>query len=290
VGKYINIASRSAGFLVKNFEGRVLDSAMQHPLLLEIRAQANAIATHYDEREYGKAIREVMACADKVNAYVDQEKPWELAKNPDKQLELQTACTICLEAFRLLTLYLKPVLPVLAGNAENILGVAPMTWADVNTPLSGTTPVQAFKHLMQRVDQKQIDALIDANKQSLAPAAPVATATTSGEFISIDDFTKIDLRIGLVKECKAVEGSTKLLQLTVDLGEEKPRNIFSGIAAHYTPDNLTGQYVVVVANLAPRKMKFGISEGMVLCAASENDATLSTLTALGKLTPGMKIS
>jgi methionyl-tRNA synthetase len=178
---------------------------------VDIRAQAAAIAMHYDEREYGKAIREVMACADKVNAYVDQEKPWELAKNPDKQAELQTACSICLEAFRLLTLYLKPVLPVLAGNAENILGVAPMTWADVNTPLSSATPVQAFKHLMQRVDQKQIDALIDANKQSLAPTSgsPVKTdakksatsvaSTASGEYISIDDFTKIDLRIGLVK-------------------------------------------------------------------------------------------
>ena len=219
---------------------------------------------------------------------------------------MQTACSICLEAFRLLTLYLKPVLPVLASNAENILGVAPMTWADVNTPLNSSKPVQAFKHLMQRVDQKQIDALIEANKQSLVPAsaapakvdskqstkqaAKEVESTVSGEFISIDDFTKIDLRIGLVKECKAVEGSTKLLQLTVDLGEEKPRNIFSGIAAHYQPEQLNGQYVVVVANLAPRKMKFGISEGMVLCAASEDDTALSTLTALGKLSPGMKIS
>lgn len=302
VGKYINIASRSAGFLVKNFEGRVLDSAMQHPLLVEIREQAAAIANHYNDREYGKAIREVMACADKVNAYVDQEKPWELAKNQDKHNELQTACSICLEAFRLLTLYLKPVLPVLAGNAETILGVSPMVWADVNTPLTSATPVLAFKHLMQRVDQKQIDALIDANKQSLAPgsAAPVNTAarklakeatdTITGDFINIDDFTKIDLRIGLVKACKAVEGSTKLLQLTVDLGEDKPRNIFSGISAHYKPEQLSGQFVVVVANLAPRKMKFGISEGMVLCAASDDDSALSTLTALGKLTPGMKIS
>ena len=299
VGKYINIASRSAGFLVKNFEGRVLDSAMQHPLLVELRGQASVISEHYNEREYGKAIREVMACADKVNAYVDQEKPWELAKNPDKQAALQTACSICLEAFRLLTLYLKPVLPVLARNAEKILGITALNWANVNTPLCSATPVQAFKHLMQRVDQKQIDALVEANKQTLAVPAPVAKKTVDSakvsvpspeELISIDDFTKIDLRIGLVKECKAVEGSKKLLQLTVDLGEEKPRNIFSGIAAHYTPENLTGQYVVVVANLAPRKMKFGVSEGMVLCAASDDDSALSALTALGKLTPGMKIS
>jgi len=296
VGKYINIASRSAGFLVKNFEGKVLDDAMHHPLLEQLRNQALAIATHYDEREYGKAIREVMAGADRINAFVDQEKPWELAKNPDKQAELHRACSVCLEAFRLLTLYLKPVLPTLSHNAEQLLGVGNMTWAAVNTPLSSQTPIQSFKHLMQRVDQKQIDALVDANKQSLAPVkpSPVAeTQTQSGEdteTISIDDFAKVDLRIGLVTHCQAVEGSKKLLQLTVDLGEAKPRNIFSGIAAHYTPDQLQGKYVVVVANLAPRKMKFGVSEGMVLCAASEDDSTLSTLTAMGSLSPGMKIS
>ncbi|WP_370264330.1 methionine--tRNA ligase [Limnobacter sp.] len=304
VGKYINIASRSAGFLVKNFDGRTLDAAMQHPLLLELRAQAAAIAGHYDEREYGKAIREIMACADKVNAYVDQEKPWELAKNPDKQLELHTACSICLEAFRLLTLYLKPVLPVLASQAEGLLGVAPLQWADVGSPLASTVAIQPFKHLMQRVDQKQIDALIEANKQSLAPAAATATNAAKGkqntepkadsrsetDIISIDDFAKIDLRLGLVKSCNAVEGSTKLLQLTIDLGEDKPRNIFSGIAAHYKPEELVGQFVVVVANLAPRKMKFGVSEGMVLCAASDDDTVLRTLTAQGNMTPGMKIS
>ncbi len=301
VGKYINIASRSAGFLVKNFDGRVRDDAMQQPLLQELRNQSEAIANHYNDREYGKAIREIMAGADRINAYVDQVKPWELAKNEDKRDELHIACSVCLEAFRLLTLYLKPVLPTLANNAEQLLGVGNLQWDAVHTPLNSQTAVQAFKHLMQRVDQKQIDALVEANKQSLAPPPASAitdksdakTETSSNgeqENISIDDFAKVDLRIGLVTHCQAVEGSKKLLQLTVDLGEAKPRNIFSGIAAHYTPEKLQGQYVVVVANLAPRKMKFGVSEGMVLCAASDDDSMLATLTAQGSLSPGMKIS
>ncbi len=301
VGKYINIASRSAGFLVKNFDGRVRDDAMQQPLLQELRNQSEAIANHYNDREYGKAIREIMAGADRINAYVDQVKPWELAKNEDKRDELHIACSVCLEAFRLLTLYLKPVLPTLANNAEQLLGVGTLKWDAVHAPLNSQTAIQAFKHLMQRVDQKQIDALVEANKQSLAPppasaitdkSAAKTEASSNGEQenISIDDFAKVDLRIGLVTHCQAVEGSKKLLQLTVDLGEAKPRNIFSGIAAHYTPEKLQGQYVVVVANLAPRKMKFGVSEGMVLCAASDDDSMLATLTAQGSLSPGMKIS
>ena len=201
----------------------------------------------------------------------------------------------------MLTLYLKPVLPTLADNAAQLLGVGNLQWDAVNTPLNSQTSIQAFKHLMQRVDQKQIDALVEANKQSLSNA-PTTQATSkpttnkatpvdnNPDTISIDDFTKVDLRIGLVTHCQAVEGSKKLLQLTVDLGEPKPRNIFSGIAAHYTPEKLQGQYVVVVANLAPRKMKFGVSEGMVLCAASDDDSALATLTAQGSLSPGMKIS
>lgn len=306
VGKFINIASRSAGFLVKQFEGRVLDSAMQHPLLLDLRKQADVIAGHYNDREYGKAIREIMACADLVNIYVDQEKPWELAKKPEAAPQLHIACSVCLEAFRILSLYLKPVLPQLVNNAEQLLGVPSLSWLDIKTPLHSSQAIQAFRHLMQRVDQKQIDALIEANKQSLAPAIAdsksadsaksAASATAKSEaqadspYITIDDFAKIDLRIGLVQECKAVEGSTKLLQLTVDLGEAKPRNIFSGIAAHYKPEELIGQKVVVVANLAPRKMKFGISEGMVLCAAADDDSALAALTAHSKAMAGMKIS
>ena len=295
VGKYINIASRSAGFLSKFFEGKVLDSAMAHPVLERVRAQAQTIAQYFDDRELGKALRETMACADTVNEYVDQVKPWELAKHEDKRQKLQEACSICMEAFRLLTIYMKPVLPLLASNAENILGIAPLQWADVNTPLSSATPISAFKHLMQRVDQKQIDALIEANRQTLTPISAQTgskqTTATNKDLISIDDFSKVDLRIGLVLSCQAVEGSKKLLQLSVDLGEEKPRNIFSGIAAHYKPQELIGKKVVVVANLAPRQMKFGLSEGMVLCAAGEDGNMLAALSVLGDIAlPGMKIS
>lgn len=300
VGKYINIASRSSGFLVKKFDGKISESALQHPLLQDLRGQAESIAKHFDAREYGKAIREIMAGADKVNAYVDQEKPWDLAKDETKADALHEACTVCMEAFRLLTLYLKPVLPELASKAEDLLGTGNMTWEHVGIPLSASQALKPFKHLMQRVDQKQIDALIEANKQSLVASAPGGQPTdevnsspedaSEDDYITIDDFTKIDLRIGQVKACQAVEGSKKLLQLTVDLGESKPRNIFSGIAAHYKPEELIGQHVVVVANLKPRKMKFGVSEGMVLCASDDSDSLLSALTALPGTLPGMKIS
>ncbi|NJM33045.1 MAG: methionine--tRNA ligase subunit beta, partial [Limnobacter sp.] len=306
VGKYINIASRSSGFLVKKFAGCVLGSAMQHPLLAQLRSQAVHIAEHFDTREYGKAIREIMALADKINAYIDQTKPWELAKQAENAAALHEACSVCLEAFRLLTLYLKPVLPALASNAEQLLGLPPLQWADTHTPLSSNQPIQPFKHLMQRVEPSQIEALVEANLQSLTstpsnpgsqPSTPTATPmqapteqpTPANAFIHIDDFSKIDLRIGEVLACNRVEGSTKLLQLTVNLGEAKNRNIFSGIAAHYTPEDLVGQKVVVVANLAPRKMKFGVSEGMVLCAASDDDSVLTALTALPGAQAGMKI-
>lgn len=296
VGKYINIASRSSGFLAKKFAGKVLDEAMHHELLVSLKAKADQIQSHYDAREFGKAIREIMSAADSVNAFVDQEKPWELAKDESQSEALHKACSVCMEAFRILTLYLKPVLPQLATNAETLLGIEPMTWADLHQPLSSQQPLSPFKHLMQRVDAKQIEALIEANKQSLAaPAAQASAAKTETppeeeDFITIDDFTKIDLRIGEVISCNAVEGSKKLLQLSVDLGEDKPRNIFSGIAAHYKPEDLVGQKVVVVANLKPRKMKFGVSEGMVLCAAADDDSVLSALTALKGAKAGMKIS
>ncbi|MDX1669930.1 MAG: methionine--tRNA ligase, partial [Limnobacter sp.] len=221
VGKYINIASRSSGFLAKKFEGKVLDSSMSHPLLAELKAKADAIAAHYDSREFGKAIREIMSAADSVNAFVDQEKPWELAKDESKTQALHGACSVCMEAFRILTLYLKPVLPKLAENAESLLGISPLAWADLHTPLSSQTALSPFKHLMQRVDPKQIEALIEANRQSLAAKAnpPAAQKEQTGQeeenFITIDDFAKIDLRIGEVLACNAVEGSKKLLQLSV---------------------------------------------------------------------------
>ena len=308
VGKFINIASRAAGFLVKRFNGQV-QAGFTDPILNQLREQADTIASYYDQREYGKAIRDIMSLADAVNGFVDTHKPWELAKKEGAEQELHRVCSICLEAFRLLTLYLKPVLPQLASQVESMLGVGALSWSDVNATLTPAIAVAPFKHLMQRVEADQITALVEANKASLAPAtgtpASVATSVSTEKsktqdnsqasgFISIDDFAKIDLRIGHIQHAQAVEGSTKLLQLSVNLGEDKPRNIFSGIAAHYKPEQLIGQYVVVVANLAPRKMKFGVSEGMVLCASPHYDASLHILSAdhimNAGLKPGMKIS
>jgi methionyl-tRNA synthetase len=299
VGKYVNIASRSTGFLVKRFEGRVATGDWnEHALLVALRAQCTPISQHYHEREYGKAIRQIMALADSVNAYIDQQKPWDLAKDPAAAAQLHTICSVCAEAFRLLTLYLKPVLPQLASTVEAMLGLPALTWKDVLRPLTAAQPIAAFKHLLQRVDEKQIDALLAANRESLAPATVAPTASPAAPAIEkhgdtaigIDDFAKIDLRVGRVLTCEAVEGSTKLLRLTVDLGEAKPRHILSGIAQFHDPAALIGQNVVVVANLAPRKMKFGVSEGMILCASPHDDSGLFLLSTQAGAQPGMKIS
>jgi methionyl-tRNA synthetase len=309
VGKYINIASRTVGFLVKRFNGQPINH-VGNELIQYIREQAHTIAAHYDQREFAKALRDVMALADKVNAYVDHHKPWDLAKHADKAELLHEVCSVCLEAFRLLTLLLKPVLPQLAINVEHMLGLSAQRWADIEQIPAYSRPIASFQHLLQRVDPKTIEALIAANRETLAPTPNKATdkpaqtaahtktgidpVTAKDAYIGIEDFAKIDLRIGHILECTAVEGSTKLLQLTVNVGEEKPRNIFSGIAAHYLPEQLRGQYVVVVANLAPRKMKFGVSEGMVLCASADDHSSQHVLSAdqvhqLG-LKAGMKVS
>ncbi|KND54383.1 Methionyl-tRNA synthetase [Candidatus Paraburkholderia kirkii] len=274
VGKYVNIASRAAGFLIKRFDGRVQDSAMNHPLLEQLRATVPHIAGFYEAREYGRALRTTMELADVVNGYVDTAKPWEQAKDPANAAALHETCSVSLEAFRLLSLALKPVLPKLVESVESFLGIAPLVWADAAKPLSSASPINAYKHLTTRVDPKQIEVLLAANRESLQPgaeaAAPAATAKKEAkpkqdepDVISIDDFAKVDLRVAKIVDCKAVEGSDKLLQLTLDIGEEKTRNVFSGIKSAYQPQDLIGKLTVMVANLAPRKMKFGLSEGMV---------------------------
>lgn len=310
VGKYINIASRAAGFLIKRFEGRVQDSAMKHPLLEQLRAAIAQIAAHYEAREYSRALRTTMELADAVNGYVDAAKPWEQAKDPANAVALHETCSVSLEAFRLLSLALKPVLPQLAQGVEEFLAIEPLTWADANHAISSQRPINAYKHLMTRVDPKQIDALLAANRDSLqataeAPAA-AADAKTKGAkeakkaaaaeetpgVISIDDFAKIDLRIALIVDCNVVEGSDKLLQLTLDVGEEKTRNVFSGIRSAYRPEDLKGKLTVMVANLAPRKMKFGMSEGMVLAASSKDEKAepgLYILEPHSGAKPGMRV-
>jgi methionyl-tRNA synthetase len=291
VGKFINIASRSAGFIAKRFDGQLgAVSADGQALLATLQAMAPTVAGFYEEREYAKALREVMLLADKVNAYVDQNKPWELAKQEGMDARLHDVCTACIEAFRLLTLLLKPVLPALAAQVEAFLNVAPFTFAQAQSLLGAGHRINAYQHLMQRVDAKQLDALFEAPE----PVAPVLIP--GGEEIAptigIDDFAKVDLRIAQIVNCEPVEGSVKLLRLTLDVGEGRTRNVFSGIASMYKPEDLIGQLTVMVANLAPRKMKFGVSEGMVLAASHADEKAepgIHVLHPWPGAKPGMRI-
>lgn len=278
IGKYINIASRAAGFIFSRFEGKVSDAAMTDPLLTKLREASPAIRDAYENREYATAVRRVMELADRVNEYVDAEKPWEQAKDPAKAADLQRTASVALEAFRLLTLYLKPILPHTAERVEAFLHCGEQTWDTVNQPLSSANPIEKYQHLMGRVDlKKHLDALIPGTKAA-APAAEEKKAEANlpgGEAIApictIDDFVKTDLRVAKVVECTTVEGSDKLLRLMLDVGEGRIRQVFSGIRAFYKPEDIVGKLVVMIANLAPRKMRFGVSEGMVLCASNPKD-------------------
>ncbi|MCC9648034.1 methionine--tRNA ligase [Rubrivivax sp. JA1024] len=290
VGKYVNIASRAAGFLAKRFGGRLsADVGVEGRALLDgLRAHAEVVREHYETREYGKALREVMLLADRVNEYVDQNKPWELAKQEGAEARLHDVCTVCIEAFRLLTLYLKPVLPATAARVEAFLGIAPLAWGDAARALGGHT-IGAFSHLLQRVDPKKLEALFEPPP---APAAPVPGGEPLAAEITIDDFVKVDLRVARIVAAEAVEGSSKLLRLTLDVGEGRTRNVFSGIAAAYKPEQLAGKLTVVVANLAPRKMKFGVSEGMVLAASHADEKAQPGVFVLEPwpgAQPGMRI-
>ncbi|MCZ8176783.1 MAG: methionine--tRNA ligase [Burkholderiaceae bacterium] len=272
VGKYVNIASRAAGFIAKRFGGRLsADVGVEGRALLDgLRAHAEPVFQLFDSREYGKALREVMLLADRVNEYVDRVKPWELARQPGMDAALHDACTVCLEAFRVLTVYLKPVLPALAAKVEAFLQVPPLQWADAQRSMGAHT-VGAWQHLMQRVDPARVEALFEPPAAPAAPAAPLPGGEAIAPEIAIGDFAKIDLRIARIVAAEAVEGSTKLLRLTLDVGEGRHRTVFSGIAANYKPEQLAGRLTVVVANLAPRKMKFGVSEGMVLAASHADE-------------------
>ena len=278
IGKYINIASRAAGFIFSRFEGKVSDAAMTDPLLTKLREAAPAIRDAYENREYATAVRRVMELADRVNEYVDAEKPWEQAKDPAKAADLQRTASVALEAFRLLTLYLKPILPHTAERVEAFLHCGEQTWDTVNQPLSSANPIEKYQHLMGRVDlKKHLDALIPGTKAA-APAAEEKKAEANlpgGEAIApictIDDFVKTDLRVAKVVECTTVEGSDKLLRLMLDVGEGRIRQVFSGIRTFYKPEDIVGKLVIMIANLAPRKMRFGVSEGMVLCASNPKD-------------------
>lgn len=290
IGKYVNIASRSAGFIVKKFGGKIADDAMNDPILTAIRARATEVHECYELREYARAMRIVMELADTINEFVDREKPWELSKDPARAADLQRVSSIALEGFRMLTLMLKPVLPATAERVEAFLSIAPMNWDDMDKPLSSANLVQPFKHLMQRVDmEKQLDVLVPEKAPEPEPVLPGGEAIAPE--CTIDDFTKCDLRVAKIVRCQAVEGSTKLLQLTLDVGEGRERNVFSGIQSAYKPEDIEGRLVIMIANLAPRKMRFGVSEGMVLCASDAKDKGLGLflLSPDCGAVPGMRI-
>ena len=291
VGKYVNIAARASGFIAKRFEGRLKDVA-DSALLAKLTAQSEAIAECYESREYAKALRDIMALADIVNEYVDANKPWELAKQEGQDARLHEVCSELINAFTMLTAYLAPVLPQTAANAARFLNLDAITWANTRETL-GEHAINKYEHLMQRVEQKQVDDLIEANKQSIqmtpAPAAEESKYEKVAEQASFDDFMKIDMRVAKVLNCEAVEGSTKLLKFDLDFGFEK-RIIFSGIAASYpNPAELNGRMVIAVANFAPRKMaKFGVSEGMILSAATA-EGKLKLLDVDAGAQPGDKV-
>jgi methionyl-tRNA synthetase len=329
IGKYINIASRCSGFINRRFDGKLTDDISEanrkwfNQFLFCQLGEGDtflgrhvSIANFYDRREYGKAIKEIMLAADVANQYVDRMKPWELAKGRENDAELHEVCSVALNMFRILTVYLKPVLPKLAADAERFLGVNPLTWKDANSQnrlLADGHQISDYEHLMTRIDSKQIEKLIKANQESLRPATqssqitqdvqimeknpsnPTSSSSPDGEnlkdataaTITIDDFTKIDLRVAKIVNAEQVEGADKLLKLTLDIGTEQ-RTVFAGIKSAYDPEQLKGRLTIMVANLAPRKMKFGMSEGMVLAAGNGNDGPYLLAPDKGAF-PGMKV-
>lgn len=298
VGKYVNIASRTAGFIARRFDGKLAASLPTSELLAEVQHAATLIGECYETREYGKALREIMRLTDLANQYVNDNKPWELAKQEGSDTLLHEVCSVSVNLFRLLTLYLKPVLPQLAVEVETFLNIPTLTWADAGTLLTNHS-INAYNHLMTRVDQKQIDALVAANQQSLEPTAETHSPARHAEAqthtiapiadtITVDDFARIDLRVAKIVNAEHVEGADKLIRLTLDIGEGKHRNVFAGIKSAYDPEKLIGRMTVMVANLAPRKMKFGVSEGMVLAASGEAPG-LYILSPDDGAQPGMRV-
>jgi methionyl-tRNA synthetase len=317
VGKLVNIASRCAGFIARGSAGKLSTSLPEPALQDEFVTAGERIAALYEGRDLAGAMREIMALTDRANFYIDQQKPWLMAKDPARAAEVQAVCTQGINLFRVLATYLKPVMPKLAAGAERFLGLPPQSWADAGTPLLGAA-INTYQPLATRVDPAAVKAVLAASAQSLKvtgapatpaasgavaavaaakpaaktaakPAAAAATATEAAPAeLSIDDFMRVDLRIARIDSAEFVEGADKLLRLGVDLGELGQRQIFAGIRSAYDPAQLVGRLTVVVANLAPRKMRFGMSEGMVL-AAGPGDKDIFILSPDAGATPGMKV-
>ena len=292
VGKVVNIASRCAGFISRKFDGQLSSELPEPGLYQQMVAAGDIIAEHFESREYNKAVREIMAQADRANVYIDDNKPWVLIKEQGREQDVQQICTQGLNMFRLLMTYLKPILPETAANSEAFLNTE-LNWADIDKPLLSHA-INKFKPLMTRIEKEQIEAMTEASKEQMqaaqqaAPPAsgPLADDPVAAE-IQFDDFAKVDLRIARIVKAEHVEGADKLLQLTLDIGGET-RNVFAGIKSAYAPEDLEGKLTVMVANLAPRKMRFGMSEGMVL-AAGPGGKDLFILNPDEGAEPGMKV-
>ena len=281
IGKLVNIASRCAGFVSKRFDGRLSGVLADETLFDEFAAVSETLAGHYERREYSKAMRLIMALADKANRYIDEKKPWVMIKDEDQLDDVQLVCTQGLNMFRSLMVYLSPVLPAVADGAKKFLGEDEWRWTDASVPLLDAT-INKFTPLLKRIEPEQVQRMVEQSKET-HDAAPAERDDT----ISIDDFMKVDLRIARIEKAEPVEGADKLLALTLDLGDST-RGVFAGIKAAYEPDSLVGRHVVVVANLAPRKMRFGVSEGMVL-AAGPGGEDIFLLSADDGAKPGMRV-
>jgi methionyl-tRNA synthetase len=286
VGKYVNIASRSAVFINRKFGGALGETAAA-TLVREFQAKGREVGALYDQREFGKALREVMHLADAANQYIDERKPWELAKRAGAEAELREVCSTALNLFRLLTIYLKPVLPQTAAQAESFLGLAALLWSDAATLLPAGHRIKEYRHLLGRVEPKQLEQLFDAGGSATKPDAAMAT-------IGIEEFNKLELRVARIARAESVDGADKLLKLTLDVGSET-RTVFAGIKSGYAPEKLEGRLAVLVANLEPRKMKFGVSEGMVLAASGDkgsepgDDSGIFLVSPDTGAKPGMRV-
>jgi methionyl-tRNA synthetase len=286
VGKLVNIASRCAGFISKRFDGQLAGANPQPEMFAEIADASEQIALHFEQREYSKAMRLIMTLADTANRYIDDKKPWTMIKDEHNAAEVQAVCTQGLNMFRSLMIYLSPVIPTVAAEAREFLGEETWHWQDASSPLLGSK-IRKFKPLLTRVETAQVDKMVEQSKEAETVTDAKSETSADNDTISIDDFMKIDLRIARIEKAEPVEGADKLLALTLDLGDSK-RNVFAGIKAAYDAETLVGRQVIVVANLAPRKMRFGVSEGMVL-AAGPGGEDIFLLAPDKGATPGMRV-
>ena len=285
VGKIVNIASRTASFITKNFDGELADDVHDPALLAQFKETGKEISNLYENREFNKAVREITGLADLANQYIARHEPWKLAKNPDKSSQLHLVCSQAIEMFRILQIFLKPILPNSAAKAEEFLDTDPLLWADLDKPLFGKS-IKPFKKLLDRIEIKTVMQLVTEPEQDGKSMLEENPSTTA--HIGIEDFAKIDLRVAKIESAETVDGADKLLRLTLDVGNEK-RTVFSGIKEAYKPEELEGRLTVLVYNLAPRKMKFGVSEGMVL-AAGPGGEDIFLLSPDSGATPGMIVS